>query len=305
MQAKAERTKIGIGGWEHDVLDEALYSCPGLDARRKLEEYARFFDAVEVRPTFWDDTLGAEAAREWIAAVRESPSFLFSVKLHAAITHRKTLVAEPIRRMRALLQELASSDRLGAVLAQFPYAFTNTSANRFHLVRIAELFRGFPLHVEFRHQSWNTPQLLPFLEEAGVSPVSADVPRVRQLMPFTTRTLGDTAYLRLHGRNERGWLTSELDARYDYLYNAREIQELRRRIEAVHPTCRRILVIFNTTTGAKAVANALQLASALREGKAIPVPPPALEMFPFLAHIAPPDRMTEGLFEAVPYRAVV
>ena len=305
MQGKTQRVRIGIGGWEHDVLDQALYSAPGLDATEKLREYARSFDAVEVRPTFWDDALGPDDARGWVQAVRENPAFLFSVKLHNAITHRRAFPPETIRRMRGLLQTLASSDRLGAVLAQFPYAFTNTSANRFHVVRIAELFRGFPLHVEFRHQSWNTPSLLHFLGEASVSPVSADVPRVRQLMPFTTGVLGETAYLRLHGRNERGWLSTDMDARYDYLYNARELQELRRRIEAVNPSCRTILVLFNTTTGAKAVANGFQLASVVRDGKAVMVPRVSLQRFPFLAQVAGPDSGREGLFETSPFRAVV
>jgi uncharacterized protein YecE (DUF72 family) len=305
MQGRAQRVRVGIGGWEHDVLNEALYARNDLDAAGKLAAYARTFDTVEVRPTFWDETLGPEDARSWIEAVNDNPVFLFSVKLHSAITHGKRFPTESLRRMRGLLQSLASADRLGAVLAQFPYSFTNTSSNRFHIVKIAEVFRGFPLHAEFRHQSWNTPSLLHFLGEAGVAPVSADFPRVRQLMPFMTGVLGETAYLRLHGRNERGWLSTDLDARYDYLYNARELQELRRRIEAVNPSCKKIIAVFNTTTGAKGLANALQLMSAMRDGKSVPVPHVSLQRFPFLAQIAEPESGDEALFASPAYRAVV
>jgi uncharacterized protein YecE (DUF72 family) len=45
---------IGVGGWEHEVFDECFYLRPRLESMEKLRQYAQFFDAVEVRPTFWD-----------------------------------------------------------------------------------------------------------------------------------------------------------------------------------------------------------------------------------------------------------
>jgi uncharacterized protein YecE (DUF72 family) len=188
--------------------------------------------------------------------------------------------------VRGILAELARHNRLGALLLQFPYAFTNTSGNRFHFVKLAEVFSGFPLHAELRHESWHTPQLLDFLTESGVAPVSADFPRLKQYMPFFSGVVGDTAYLRLHGRNEKGWLSDGLDTRYDYLYNTREIQELRRRVEMLLPRCKKVIVTFNNTTGGKALANALQLRAALNEGKSVLVAPHLLKAFPHLQQIA-------------------
>ncbi|PWB61131.1 MAG: hypothetical protein C3F17_13480 [Bradyrhizobiaceae bacterium] len=282
----AQRLKIGIGGWEHDILNEVFYPSPGLSAEEKLRWYARFFDATEVRSTFWDDSLTDDDASRWTDAVAENPGFIFSVKLHSSFTHRKTIRPQLVRQTRAILQRIAATDHLGSLLLQFPYGFTNTSANRFHIVRLAELFRGFPLHVELRHESWNFPGLLRFLSETGAAPVSGDLPRIRQLMPFFAGTSGDTAYIRLHGRNERGWLLNGLDTRYDYLYNARELKEIRRRIETVSPSCRRVFVLFNTTTGGKGAANALQLLSMTRDGRTVPVPRNLLRTFPVLQQIA-------------------
>ena len=287
---------VGISGWEHDVLDSCFYPDRTVSPTEKLSFYARFFDTVETRATFWDDGLGAEDASRWIEAVAGNRSFRFCVKLHSSFTHRKTIKPLVTRNTRAILQELAKHNRLGALLMQFPYAFTNTSSNRFHLLKLAEIFRGFPIHVEFRHDSWNQPSLLTLLEEHTLRPVNADLPRIRQFMPFLTGVLGDEAYMRFHGRNEKGWLLNGMDTRYDYLYNGREIMELRRRFEAVTRSCRKGIVICNNTTGGKGIANALQLKSALKEGKPVPIPHQTLLAFPFLRAIVHLHESETSLF---------
>jgi uncharacterized protein YecE (DUF72 family) len=295
-----ERIWIGIGGWEHEVMDNCLYGTCGGPPADRLAAFSRTFDIAEVRATFWDDSLGSSDASRWADAVADNRRFLFSVKLHASFTHRREASSRSARSLRAFLGEFRRRNRLGAVLAQFPYAFTNTSAHRYHLTRISELFRGFPLFAEFRHASWNVGSLYDILGELGLSPVSGDMPRIRQFMPYLSATRGDTAYLRLHGRNERGWLVNTLDSRYDYLYNGREIHELRRRAEAAAGNSRSVFVVFNNTTGGKAIANALQFASAVRGGKPLAVPPGALRTFPFLETIA--VHQAGSLFEDRAYR---
>jgi uncharacterized protein YecE (DUF72 family) len=259
-------------------------------------------DTVEVRPTFWDDTLTANDATQWAAAAGENRRFLFNIKLHHSFTHKKELNLQSTHRMRGILQDLAKKDRLGALLLQFPYSFTNTSAHRFHLVKLGQLFSGFPIHVEFRNESWNQPNLGSFLAEASLGLVAADLPRVKQLMPFTTSVVGETAYIRLHGRNEKGWLLNGMDTRYDYLYNAREIRELVRRVTSLSQKCRNMILIFNNTTGGKAIANALQLAAALRERKRVLVPQASLAAFPQLQEIASLNEAENLLLGSSPYR---
>jgi uncharacterized protein YecE (DUF72 family) len=200
-----------------------------------------------------------------------------------------------------LLHVLEGEGRLGGLLAQFPYSFTNTSANRFAVIRLAEVFRGFPLHVEFRHASWH--QGISFLEEHRIQVVSADLPRIRQFIPFQTGTHGPHLLLRLHGRNEKGWLQNGLDARYEYLYNTRELFELRRRVETMLSSTPEVTVLFNNTTGGSAAVNALQLLSALHGGKALPVPPASLAAFPQLRQIADPSHL--DLFSPMEVRTAV
>lgn len=286
MEKGSATYRIGIGGWEHEAFDGCFYPRLGGESLEKLRFYARFFDIVEVRPTFWDDTLGATNALQWVNAVSGNRRFLLNVKLHRSFTHKRELNLQSARRMRGILQELEKHDRLGAVLVQFPYSFTNTSAHRFHMVKLAQLFAGFPLHAEFRHESWNQQTLESFLAETSVGVVSADLPRVKQYMPFVTSVVGDAAYVRLHGRNEKAWLLNQMDRRYDYLYNLRELREISRRLATLSQKSKRMSIIFNNTTGGKAIANAFQLAAAMREGKHVFMPQVTVNAFPQLQEIA-------------------
>jgi uncharacterized protein YecE (DUF72 family) len=289
--------RIGIGGWEHEVFDQCLYPQPRMHSTERLKYYAQFFDTVEVRQTFWDDSLNAGDARQWIDAVAESRRFVFNVKLHSAFTHKKEIRPGMTTRMRSLLQEFAKNDRLGALVAQFPFSFTNTGGNRYHLAKLSEIFRGFPVHVELRHASWDQPSLLSFLGEHSLHPVSSDLPRIKQCMPFITGNVGDNAYLRLHGRNEKGWLLNSMDLRYDYLYNAKELRELERRINAFSGRGLQVTIICNNTTGGKAVANAFELTAALRKSKTVLVAPSALRAFPHLNTISGSFRLGESLLD--------
>ena len=297
---------IGIGGWEHEALDSCFYPRANAAPAEKLAYYAGFFEAVEVRPTFWDETLKAEDAKPWIDAVAPARTFLFNIKLHSLFTHKRTVSRDVARNTQGILRLLQEHHRLGALLMQFPYGFTNTSSNRFHVARLAEIFKGFPIYVELRHDSWHSPSLTNFLAENLLLPISADMPRVKHLMPFIPGVTGDTAYLRLHGRNEKGWLLDEMDARYNYLYNNRELQELRRRLEALSTRCKQALIICNNTAGGKAVATALQLASMLRPDRAgmnpMAVPAAAYNAFPVLQDMTTPFEEQGSLFAAPGFR---
>jgi len=301
MEKKPGTVLVGTAGWEHEEFDGVFYPVERMESGEKLACYARSFDAVEVRSTFWDEALGEAEARSWMDAVRDNRRFQFLVKLHRSFTHEKAVHAPVTRAVRGLLQELAKNGRLGALLVQFPVSFTATSSHRFHLIRLAEIFAGFPVHVEFRHDSWNQPWLMPFLGEHQLHPVNADLPRVHPLMPFLTGVSGDTAYLRLHGRNENGWLRGGWDARYDYLYNGRELREIARRVTLLTERCSRVMLLCNTTPHGKSIATAFRLASAVREEKRMVIPAQTLAAFPALQEIALPEPAGQ-LFDPEQYR---
>jgi uncharacterized protein YecE (DUF72 family) len=287
METMGPRILIGIGGWEHEVLESCFYPDATRSSFAKLEFYSQYFSAVEIRSTFWDNALTREEAMAWAGAIPARRVFRFIPKLHASITHKRTLEPGTVNNTRMILDLLRERDRLGALLIQFPYAFTNTGANRYFLAKVTDTFKGYPLHVELRHETWNIPSLFDLLAEHAAAPVSVDLPRVRQFTPFFTRTVGQEAFLRLHGRNEKGWLLNGHDARYDYLYNGKEIQEIRRRVQALPKNLQQVFIIWNNTTSGKAVVNALQLTAGLVGGR-IEIPEQSLAKFPHLNDFARP-----------------
>lgn len=301
MESGKRHIIVGTGGWEHEVFDRCFYPEANASPAAKLEFFSRYFGGVEIRATFWDDRLDARDAEQWASPIPREREFLFIPKLHASATHRRVLLPQVVRSTREILDTLRARQRLGALLVQFPYAFSNTSAHRYYLARIAEAFAGYPLHVEVRHESWNTPDIVQFFGEHGCGPVSADVPRVRQLMPVITRTSGHQAYLRLHGRNEKGWLLNTYDYRYDYLYNSKELNEIRRRVQALSPADGRTLVMWNNTPGGKALANAFQLLGLLQDGGEVMIPEATRRAFPHLERIARSSAQV-SLFEGATYR---
>jgi uncharacterized protein YecE (DUF72 family) len=305
MHKPAPTYSIGIGGWEHENLESCFYTFPLSDSQDKLAFYAQVFDTVEVRATFWDDSLDETDATRWVHAVQENKRFRFSVKLHSAFTHKQIIKPQHTRNVRGILHTLLKAERLGTLLIQFPYSFTNTSANRFHLTKLADVFAGYPMHVEFRHASWNQAGTWDILKEHALSFVSIDTPRVKQFMPYSAAAAGNQAYLRLHGRNEKGWLLNGMDARYDYLYNEKELREIGRRFDILSNKSSHITVIFNNTTGGKAVANALQFSAMLKESKRVLVPAATVEEFPHLQDVSEPIEASRQLLIDTTYRRAI
>jgi uncharacterized protein YecE (DUF72 family) len=108
----------------------------------------------------------------------------------------------------------------------------------------------------------------------------------------------------MHGRNEKGWLLNGYDARYDYLYNTRELREIKRRVLTVPQSCTELFVLWNNTTGGKALANAFEMSAALHDGRMLPLPQSTVRAFPHLVKVSKPHELTGSLFDAE-YRDVV
>jgi len=282
MKTRPQNWFVGTSGWEHEGFDATLYQMGEADAIEKLRYYSRFFDTTEVRSTFWDEDISESDAKEWISAVEQNSRFQFSFKLHSSLTHKKDLSTARARKIRGVAQEFFQANKLGGILAQFPYAFTNTSSHRQYLTKLAELFRGFPMHAEFRHDSWDQSTIVRLLEDCQLRSVSSDLPRISHFIPCLTRQVGDVVYVRLHGRNEKGWLTNEMDSRYTYMYNSRELREIIRRVQLLATKAQKVIIICNNTPEGKGLANALQISSYVQEGKQIPLPPATASAFPFL-----------------------
>ena len=100
---------------------------------------------------------------------------------------------------------IQQQQKLGGLLAQFPYSFKNNEMNRKHLIQTKEFIGDYPLFVEFRNYTWNNISLLPFLERHDIGYVNVDEPRLRGLLPPQDIATTNIGYVRMHGRNSKNW----------------------------------------------------------------------------------------------------
>lgn len=270
MSPGPARVRIGPAGFSYPDWNGCVYPPHPRRDFDRLRWVARFFDLIELNVSFYR-VPPASLATRWVDKVRDRPDFRFTAKLHRSLTHERVLDPQVVREVTAFLRPLVEAERLGTVLAQFPWSFRPTGENLDHLRRLRAAFPSWPLAVEVRHGAWARDGNLQALVSLGLTPVNVDQPRIGDsLAPFEPGFPAETAYVRLHGRNRDAWFDREAgrDARYDYLYGPDELAEWSRRIAAIARTAREVHVVTNNHFRGQAVANALELKARLRQ----PVP---------------------------------
>ncbi len=150
-----------------------------------------------------------------------------------------------------------------------------------------DCFTGYPLAVEVRHSSWNTPAFYRFLSQHEIGFVNIDQPLFVRSMSPSARVTWRVAYIRLHGRNYTDWFRNcaGRDERYDYLYSMDELKEWAQRVALVVKNAREVYVITNNHFRGQAVCNAHQL-QFLLSGRPVRIAETVLEAFPHLNEIA-------------------
>lgn len=140
-----------------------------LSERQFLPYYAERLPTVELNNTFYRMPT-AEAIAGWCGHV--SPAFEFSVKAPQRITHIKRLkdVDEVITGFADLVAGFG--ERLGVVLFQFPPQF-KLNLERLHAFRKVWP-RNIATALEFRHGSWDTPEVRDWFRAEGLGWVLND-----------------------------------------------------------------------------------------------------------------------------------
>jgi uncharacterized protein YecE (DUF72 family) len=248
---------IGLVGFSYPEWEGTLYS--GVPKRiHRLAAYAAHFNAVEVNSTFYGCP-SLEAVRAWNDAT--PVRFRFCVKMSRDVTHgptpRGSLAAAeaPLDHLtspatRALARRFIESleplgGKLGAVLLQFPPRF---GADRLEELDSFLHFMGreVSLAIEFRHDSWWTPQTEAMLIRHQATWVAADEsPRKivegneRATGPRTPMITSDLFYLRWLGKH--GQFSNRRQEHFDpvprlgwWAERVHEILEIHPRIQAVY-----------------------------------------------------------------------
>jgi len=299
---------VGTASWSDPGFVRHWYPKK-LRAYERLGWYAQHFEMVEVNSTFYS-VPDSRMVERWCAATPDG--FIFDVKLHQLFSFHSTAakLLPPDLQQRAdtdakgkvkltlVLEEamikvflrsmsiLRAAGKLGVFLLQLSPAFSPRRHKLEELELLIDMLRDYRLAIEFRNRNWvigeQFRETIEFLERHRTSFVNVDAPAAEHftIMPSNLDEITNPclAYLRLHGRNARAYLTGKtVAARFDYDYSDDEIAEVAERSKALARTTSELHVIFNNNNLDYAPRAAARLRAAL--GQLMSVPPQTPELF--------------------------
>ncbi len=260
--------QIGLTGWgDHSdlYLDKAA-------RKDKLTAYSTHFPIVEVDSSFY----AIQPVKNYVKWINETPSdFSFIIKAYQGMTgHLRgdnpfDDTGTMFQAFKESIVPVEEAGKLKAVLFQYPPWFDCTKENVAMLRRTKEYMGDQPLGLEFRHQSWFTPEMhdktLAFMEQEGWIHGICDEPQAGSgSVPTVLHpTHPELTIVRMHGRNTSGWNQSNnanwREVRYLYRYNQEELLEWKDHLEKLQKQTKEICVVFNNNSGGDAAANAREL----------------------------------------------
>lgn len=180
MNAKAW---IGLSGYSYKPWQgEGRFYPPELKQTQFLDYYQGRYHAVEMDGT-WYRMPGEKAVEEWNA--KTPGDFRFTFKLHRKITHMSRLKLDSLDALRFMLKRLgplAVVGKLGPLLVQLPPNFRRNDERLQEFVAnlpgeiegVAALPHPLRFAIEFRHESWEAPEVEAILRSGNVAWVAAD-----------------------------------------------------------------------------------------------------------------------------------
>jgi uncharacterized protein YecE (DUF72 family) len=304
----AGKILVGTASWSDPGFVEHWYP-KRMRAHERLGWYAQHFEMVEVNSTFYS-VPDPRMVERWCASTPDT--FTFDVKLHQLFSFHSTPgkllppelqrhaqidgkgKVQPTPALKEALIEiflrsmsiLRAAGKLGVLLLQLSPAFSPKKYQLSELECLTDMLDDYPLAIEFRNRSWAVGDQLrstiDFLRRHRTTFVNVDTPAAEHftIMPSDLNeiTNPDLAYLRLHGRDARAYLTGKtVAARFNYDYNKAEIDDVAKRSRKLAEHARELHVIFNNNALDYAPRAAARLRAALRQ--VIKTPPQTAELF--------------------------
>ena len=246
----------------------------------------------------------------WCAATPDG--FTFDVKLHQLFSFHSTLAkllppdlqarveagakgkVKPTRDVQVALLKvflramaiLRSAGKMGVLLLQLSPAFSPRKHELNELESLIEMLNGYELAIEFRNRNWaigdQLQSTIDFVRKHRAIFVNVDAPASDHFTVMRSDvdevTNSNVAYLRLHGRDARAYITGKtVAARFDYDYDEKEITEVAERTQKLAREARDVHVIFNNNNLDYAPRAAIRLRKAL--GQIVNPPAETLELF--------------------------
>ena len=228
----------------------------GIRGQAKLPFYTEHFSTVEINGTFYHMPL-QKTVQHWYEVTPEA--FVFSIKMNRYATHTKHLMVDEAtnatidqfyERVHPLRQ------KLGIVLVQLP---PSMKVDLSRIENLASRTRyneekwncAFALALEFRHESWFTPEVYRVLRNWNIANVINDSPN---RWPASREITATRAYLRFHGSRQL----------YKSRYTDDELRAWSQFITENCGGCEEVYGYFNNDYSAVAVDNARTLLGFVR-----------------------------------------
>lgn len=230
---------IGTSGWHYKHWLGDFYP-ERYPPDKMFSWYAREFHTVEINNSFYR-LPDKKTFANWKALA--PPGFIFAVKASRFITHIKRLkdAQDPVDLFFSRAQPLGAA--LGPVLFQLPPRWN------LNLERLGEFLSILPkrhkFSVEFRDESWSTPQVYELLRRYNIALCIHDW----REMQWPKQLTADFTYIRFHGRG----------ARYGGSYPDSELHHWAETIETWQLQLKEVFVYFNNDIGGHAIRNARSL----------------------------------------------
>jgi len=260
--------RIGVAGWDYPDWRGTVYPA---DSGRHLDRLAyisEFVDTVEINSSFYRP-VDPRVAETWVRRTGRHTDFRFCAKSHRSWTHEPGPDLErDVERTLDGLRPLLEAGRLGALLIQFPQSTRFAPPARERVDRLIDRCAGWPIAIEVRHASWATDEVTGWFKRREVGWCVVDQPAAGEsTIGPVSRVTSRVAYLRLHGRNVANWFRpgAGRDARYDYLYQAPELEQLAQSARALAQSAENLFVVQNNHFRGQALVNALQMKRLLQK----------------------------------------
>lgn len=307
---KTETGKILVGtaSWSDPGFVERWYPKK-MPAGDRLQWYAQHFEMVEVNSTFYSAPEPRMVER-WCAATPND--FTFDVKLHQLFsfhsTRAKLLPPDLQKRaetnakgdikstpdlqeamLKIFLRSISifrGAGKLGVLLLQLSPSFSPRKHELSELEPLIDMLSDYDIAIEFRNRNWaigdQLESTIDFVRKHRAIFVNVDAPASDHFMVMPSDvdevTNSKIAYLRLHGRNAKAYITGKtVAARFDYDYSDKEIAEVAKRSRKLAREARELHVIFNNNNLDYAPHAALRLRKAL--GQIVKAPAQTAELF--------------------------
>jgi uncharacterized protein YecE (DUF72 family) len=299
---------VGTASWSDPGFVERWYP-KRMPAGERLGWYAQHFQLVEVNSTFYS-VPELRMVERWCAATPNE--FTFDVKLHQLFSYHSTpakLLPPDLQRraetdamgnvkstpnlreamLKTFLRSMSiirSAGKLGVLLLQLSPAFSPRKHQVSELEPLIEMLGDYDLAIEFRNRNWaisdQLESTIDFMRKHRAIFVNVDAPASDHftVMPSDVNEMTNpkAAYLRLHGRSAKAYITGKtVAARFDYDYSDQEIAEVAERSRKLAQEARELHVIFNNNNLDYAPRAALRLRKAL--GQIVNAPTETLELF--------------------------